>query len=304
MMNKFSIIIIAYNNPKEISATLESINKLDYPQDLFEAIIIDDGSKIKLENSINIKLTYIHKFHYIERTLNSSRSNARNEGALHAQHRWLIFIDGDQYLNSHLLNIYNDYINANNNKLVVLGSRIDLSDWQSKLLLKSADIQKTSKLIRNQKDNRLFIKQILKEKFVNAPGIWTLFWSHNFVIDKALFNQIGKFDTSFIHWGFEDVELGYRLTKAGYQYEIIENYVFHFYEENKMNVEKHYNWIKNLENFYKKHDDISIIYQWFFYESFSSSNPEKQEMYDMFIRFSSKINFLESMKNRDNNTEI
>lgn len=302
MKHKFSVVIIAYNNPNEITSTLESINKLDYPKDLFDVIIVDDGSSIKLEDSIKTPLNYNHKFHYIDRTINSSRSNARNIGSTYARNEWILFIDGDQYLNPHILSIYNTYINTNKNSNIALGTRIDLSDWQSQLLLDTNDIDKINKLIRNQTDTRIFIKQSLKEKFITTPGIWTLFWSHNFIIHNDLFNEVGKFDDSFIHWGFEDVELGYRLTKAGYKYDIIENNVYHFHEENKMNSEKHYHWIKNMEKFYKKHDDINIMCQWFFYESLSIYNnfkkPTPQEMHDIFFRYSSKIEFMDTMKSK------
>lgn len=300
MKKKFSIIIIAYNNPHEISATLGSINILDYPKDLFEVIVVDDGSEVRLESTIKIPLNYTHQFYYIERTPTSSRSNARNKGAAFAAYDWLIFIDGDQYLNSTLLNIYNDYIHANNDRSVVLGTRIDLSDWQSKLLLDSMDIDRTCKLIRNQTDSRILIKHTFKEKLENTPGIWTLFWSHNFAISLNAFLNVGKFDNEFIDWGFEDVEFGYRLSKAGYKYDIIENNVFHFYEINKITSAKHYGWIKNLEYFYKKHNDMAIMCQWFFYEALSVydhlNKPGAKEMHDMFVRYTSKIQFLEKMK--------
>ncbi len=38
----FSIIIPTYNRPEQLAACLKSLTRLDYPQDCFEVIIVDD----------------------------------------------------------------------------------------------------------------------------------------------------------------------------------------------------------------------------------------------------------------------
>lgn len=292
--------MIAYNNHNELSACLQSINQLNYPKELFEVIVIDDGSVPAMSNSIAKNFNYTYQFHYIPRTQTSCRSKARNTGAGIAKNELLLFLDGDQFINSDLLHNYNNYFIQNKHSQVVLGSRIDLSEWQSQLLLETLDINRVTKLIRNQDDSRLLIKQTLGEQLLNVPGVWTLFWSHNFIISRSIFESINGFDESFINWGFEDVELGYRLTQQGYTYEIIENNVFHFHEINKITAKKHYQWIKNMEIFYKKYNDISILCQWFFYESLATytpiNRPNAKEMHDMFIRYSSKISFIKDME--------
>ena len=39
-----SIIVPVYNQPQGINDTLESLLKLDYPQDRIEIIVVDNGS--------------------------------------------------------------------------------------------------------------------------------------------------------------------------------------------------------------------------------------------------------------------
>ena len=37
----------------------------------------------------------------------------------------------------------------------------------------------------------------------------------NIGLSRSLFNQVGGFDESFVHWGMEDTEIGYRLYRNG-----------------------------------------------------------------------------------------
>ena len=89
----FSIIIPTYNRPKQLASCLESLSQLDYPQDRFEVIAIDDGSDNPLdmvvapfENSLNLKLI---------RQENAGPAAARNHAAQHAKGKYLAFTDDD-----------------------------------------------------------------------------------------------------------------------------------------------------------------------------------------------------------------
>ncbi|MEM9156711.1 MAG: glycosyltransferase, partial [Cyanobacteria bacterium P01_F01_bin.33] len=41
---KFSIVIPSYNRPARLEKCLTSISNLSYPKNLFEVIVVDDGS--------------------------------------------------------------------------------------------------------------------------------------------------------------------------------------------------------------------------------------------------------------------
>ncbi len=47
-----SIIIPTYNRPQQLTSCLESLTKLDYPQQSFEVIVVDDGSKTPLDTVV------------------------------------------------------------------------------------------------------------------------------------------------------------------------------------------------------------------------------------------------------------
>ena len=89
----FSIIIPTYNRPDRLGNCLKAIAQIDYPQDRFEVIVVDDGSKtpldsvvIPLQNQISIKLL---------RQENAGPAAARNRGAVEARGEYLAFTDDD-----------------------------------------------------------------------------------------------------------------------------------------------------------------------------------------------------------------
>ena len=89
----FSIVIPTYNRPKELTACLESLTRLDYPRDCFEVVVVDDGSKMSLDAVIahfqkQLNLTLISQ-------ANAGPATARNTGAKYAQGEFLAFIDDD-----------------------------------------------------------------------------------------------------------------------------------------------------------------------------------------------------------------
>jgi hypothetical protein len=53
---------------------------------------------------------------------------------------------------------------------------------------------------------------------VGCPVPWFFFWSCNVSVPRALALEVGGFDESFKHWGFEDIELGYRLWRRGVRF--------------------------------------------------------------------------------------
>ncbi|MDR4494032.1 MAG: glycosyltransferase family 2 protein [Nitrospirales bacterium] len=88
-----SIIIPTYNRPDQLFSCLQAINRLTYPSNRFEVIVIDDGSRTPLDRTIE------HFSHRMAITLisqrNSGPATARNRGAAEAKGEILAFTDDD-----------------------------------------------------------------------------------------------------------------------------------------------------------------------------------------------------------------
>lgn len=89
----FSIIIPTYSRPEQLAACLQSLACLRYPGDCFEAIVVDDGSKIPLDAVISPFSDRLNI--YLLTQPHSGPAKARNRGAAQAKGEYLAFTDDD-----------------------------------------------------------------------------------------------------------------------------------------------------------------------------------------------------------------
>lgn len=101
---KFSIIIPTFNRPASLTRTLDSIAQITYPQDGFEVIVVDDGSRSPVAGQIESG-SYPFRLQII-RQPNSGPGRARNRGANEATGDFLAFTDDDCTLNPQWLHAF------------------------------------------------------------------------------------------------------------------------------------------------------------------------------------------------------
>lgn len=87
---KVSVIAPVYNDEKRVGLLIESLLKQDYPKDLYEVIIVDNGSKDQSKEIIQK-----HPVIFLEENDVQSSYAARNKGIAKAQGEILAFIDSD-----------------------------------------------------------------------------------------------------------------------------------------------------------------------------------------------------------------
>ncbi len=86
---RFSIVIPTYNRPEQLAVCLQAIDRVTYPRDDFEVIVVDDGSQTLLDPIVN---------RFSDRMVvklipqpNLRPAHARNRGAAEAQCVFLHF---------------------------------------------------------------------------------------------------------------------------------------------------------------------------------------------------------------------
>ena len=97
----FSVIVTAFNQPEDIKRAAESV--LNQTVKCFELIIVDDNST---DNTPEVLKTLSEKhpeMKVIRHQQNGSSHAARCTGVENATGRYIIFLDGDDYLNSDAL---------------------------------------------------------------------------------------------------------------------------------------------------------------------------------------------------------
>lgn len=180
-MIKISIIVPVYNVENYISVTIESLLNQTYKN--FEIILVDDGST---DNSSSICKEYASKFDHIHYYFknNGGLSDARNFGVSKANNDWIVFLDGDDFLESYSIELFSllnqkfgaDLISAK------LESTSSLETVQKSLsgnyLSSSTEVSKTSILEEMYRNRRAtvsvcgkLIKKSIVEKYPFTIGI-------------------------------------------------------------------------------------------------------------------------------------
>lgn len=114
---KLSVIVPIYNVEHYLEKTVTSLLNQDYPN--YEIILVDDGSN---DNSSRIcdgfaKMDRIRTFHQ----QNAGVSAARNAGLDVAEGAYIVFVDGDDYVDSHYLTSLFNWLDKTHADMVIEG---------------------------------------------------------------------------------------------------------------------------------------------------------------------------------------
>ena len=104
---KISVIVAVYNVAEFLNKCLESILKQTMPMEDYEVLIINDGSTDNSTRIINAYVENYFNFYSIYQE-NSGLSAARNTGIENANGEYIVFIDGDDFIEpTYLEELYN-----------------------------------------------------------------------------------------------------------------------------------------------------------------------------------------------------
>jgi len=224
---KVSVVIPTYNRCDLLAKTLDQFTRQGMPADEFEIVVSDDGSSDATEavtNSFRGKLGVKYSF---QEDLGFRAGTARNSGARLAVAPLLVFVDtgvivGPDFLRHHLA-AHGEA--GSDGGHVVLGYAYGWKPpgWPQSVpgLVDALNALPAKEVVERFKDNRDFFDErhtYLEEIDFDLSRYlipWPLFLSLNFSVRAADFWAVGGFDEEFRGWGFEDLELGYRLFRHG-----------------------------------------------------------------------------------------
>jgi len=186
-----SIIVPVYNNSRDLKECLSAIMAAS-PSNT-EIIVVDDASTddtFPTASGLGVRALQLAK--------NSGVAAARNYGARHARSDILFFVDADVVIPPGAVKRLMEVFEGNPALAAVFGSY---------------DVQPRAKGTVSQYRNLL-------HHFVHQGGNTeaSTFWAGCGAVRRSVFEKIGGFDERrFRHPSIEDIELGYRLRKAGYR---------------------------------------------------------------------------------------
>jgi GT2 family glycosyltransferase len=196
-----SVVIPSFNRKETLSLVLEGLQRQTLPYDLFEVIVVLDGSTDGSNRMLEAwqKERGLINLRWILQQ-NQGQASARNNGAEAASAPLLVFLDDDVVPEPGLLEAHLSWHKDRRSVAVLGDARVVLERRDSLYHLG----------FWAWWEDKYHRRSLPFRKFCSRD-----FCSGNFSIRKEDFLKVGGFDNGFRQYGGEDYELGYRLLKSG-----------------------------------------------------------------------------------------
>ena len=204
-----SIIVPCYNQAHFLKDSLQSV--LDQTYSNWECIVVNDGSPDNVSEVVALWKNKDARFKYLEKE-NGGLSSARNFGIKHSKGNYILPLDADDIL-------HHDYI-----------TRAVLELENDKSL---AIVSCYSKFFIKKKENVIFQLKPIGDSCINLLYANQLIATS--LYHKECWKEVGGYDEN-MKKGFEDWEFWISITKKGWKYKIIPEFLFYYRKAKKSMV--------------------------------------------------------------------
>ncbi|WP_420435667.1 glycosyltransferase family 2 protein [Candidatus Poriferisodalis sp.] len=210
-----SIVITYFEAPEALDLTLAAIETLTYPRDLFEVVVVDDGSRVPLQTPSHcpFDIRVVH-----QEDLGFGLARARNTGVRAASNDIIVFLDCDMMPEAGWLAEHARWHHAASDVLT-LGFRahVDVAGIDGDSVRKRDG--SLSRLFEGRAVDRPewieFHMARTSELTSDADDLFRVVTGGNLGVSRSFFELAGGYDESFTQWGCEDTEFGYRAYTRG-----------------------------------------------------------------------------------------
>lgn len=244
-----SVIIPAKNEEKHIFACIESLEKLDYPRDRFELIVIDSGS---VDKTVDIVKKLQKRYENI-RLICADRANTsvqRNIGIKSASGDIIVNFSGHALAEKNFIRVLSTKLQYSEKSIAGVGCKNRMPMDQSSSIARSIDCITSTKLggamLHPYMDS-------YREQFADSIA----FTAYR----KEIFEKVGFFDPD-IPSG-DDAELNSRIRKADYKLLYTPSTCVYHYKREKLKdfFWQMFNYGRSRMHIMKKHlDSIRLVY--------------------------------------------
>lgn len=251
----FSIIITFYNNEKYVEKCLSSV--FEQIKQNYEVIIIDDGSS---DNSISIIKKYISKYNNSKLIQIDHRgvSVARNTGIKKANGKYILFIDGDDWIEKKSLGKIESFLRSNKLDILLMDT-VKFYEDDNKYCYEKMTFNNLP--LKEKKIYEYFIKNDV----ISRP------W--RFIVKRELINKNNLlFYPNLLHEDEEwTAKLLFDVNRISYY-----NGIYYYYRKHKGSITSN----KTNQNYIDYLKIVKIIYKYM--NSADSPHYKKYLQYSMF----------------------
>ena len=193
-----------YRRPALLRRCLRALASQDIDPGCFEVLVVDDGSQDRTAAVLHEESNRCANLRPVVLTENSGPATARNKGVENAKGKFVLFLDDDVVASPSLVSAHlRCHANSDDGRQAILG----LLRWHPDL--------RVTPFMRwlDQSGLQFDYDTWLREGPVDPP--YAAFYTANLSLHRRLVEAAGGFDERFPYANYEDIELGWRLTRLG-----------------------------------------------------------------------------------------
>ena len=209
-----SVVVPCFEAPEALALTLAGLEGQRYPRDLFEVVIVDDGSRFPLSVPPSTPLD-VRIVRQERRGFGLAR--ARNAGARAAAHGILVFLDGDIVAEAGLLAAHARWHHGVSDALT-----LGFCPCVSVAGIDAEAVRRRPGPLRELFAGRPFDPPWAERHLARTgdltarrDDLFRAATGNHFGIAKAFYDEVGGCDESFTRYGGEDTELAWRVQVRG-----------------------------------------------------------------------------------------
>ena len=210
-----SVVVTYYEAPEALDLTLAALESQTYPRELFEVVIVDDGSRTSLAPPVGSPLK-VRVVHQEDRGFGLAR--ARNTGAKAANSEILVFLDCDMMPEAEWLAGHARWHHAACDALT-LGFRAHVEvDGIDAAAVRNRSGSLAELLADRPTERPEWIEFHMtrtRDLTSDDDDSFRMVTGGNLGVSRSFFELVGGYDEKFTQWGGEDTEFGYRAHIRG-----------------------------------------------------------------------------------------
>ncbi len=197
-MHKVSVVIPTLDRADLLAQTIERIEQQTVDRKLYEVIVVDNGSKDSTRDVLAQKSFKYSNLRVYEQLKQRGAAATRNVGIRQADGDVVLFIDDDIQAETDLIEQHLWYHQKNPGASII---GVIMTPWD----------KTTNPFLRYLRDRNIYNPYSI----ACGPIDFAYYHTGNVSTNRKTLLDVGGFDEEFSVYGMEDIELGYRLQKAG-----------------------------------------------------------------------------------------